>query len=276
VDVDAVLGWGADARPRIERLLRLYTNEPRVHLMEALLARQSTDATSAEQHLRAAIRLAPENDRAHAILSGLEWELGRRQEALAEIRTAIRLNPRVADYFDHLGEIQRAPQTPEGWRAAEQSYRRALDLDPVNQQAKFGLAVCRLRLGDPDGQMMLEALLRQDPYLSAPLLELGNLCTRQGRRREGADLLARYQAGIKENDTAKGLNLRMAMQPKNPEAYIEFGELQMRTGFSQKAIVVLRRALRLAPGNPRARRDLAEALADAGREGEIREILARP
>jgi tetratricopeptide (TPR) repeat protein len=303
VDLDAILGWISDARPRVQRLITLFgSREARVHLMAALIERQEANARESEHHLREAIRLDPNNDKVYALLSGLEWELGHRASALQLIEKALAINPNHADYYIHLGEIQRggpgqpaegtsspagrrppgtmppvsSGRSPEAARLAERSYRRALELEPASQQAKYGLAVCRLTQGDPEGQTMLEQLLKINPYLPAPMLELGNLYTRQGRREEGAAMLARYQKSVRENSELKGLSLRMAMQPKNAATYREMGELHLRTGYPQKAIAVLRRSLQLDPRDESARRLLSESLAEAGRAGEIDALLAHP
>lgn len=277
VDLDAILGWVTESQPRLQRLIDRYgKEEPRVHLLAALVARQVADARGAQEHLREALRLDPKNHKIYGLLSGLEWELGHREEALRLVREGLKLNPNVPDWHIHLGEIQRTLPTRQGYELAERSFRRALALAPESQQAKYGMAMCRLGQGDPQGQVMLERLLRANPYLPAPLRELGNLYMRQGRREEGAVLLARYQEGVHQNDQLKGLSLRMSMQRNRPEPFLDIAELHLRTGFPQKAIVVLRRALRLDPKNPGGRRQLRAALIQAGREGEVEAILARP
>jgi tetratricopeptide (TPR) repeat protein len=278
VDIDAILGWSMDSRVRIRELLALYPNEPRVHLMAALLARQIADAKGAQEHLRTALRLDPKNDRVYGLLSGLEWEVGQRKEALEHIQKALELNSHSLDYLLHLAEIQRfgaAPGAP-AWKAAEQTYRRALLVNPSSVQARFGVALCRLRQGREDAVELLEQIVRQHPFSPAPLLELGNIYNRMGRREEGAKLLARYNEGIRENDELKGLSLRMAMQAENPASYIDMGAMFVRTGQPQKAVVVLRRAVRMKPSSARARELLVTALRQAGRDPEIPGILARP
>ncbi len=290
VDIDAILGWVSDSRPRMKRLLQQYGDrEARVHIMAALLARQVADPKESEARLRDALRLDPKNDKVYALLSGLEWELGHREPALDLIRKAIALNPRHADYYVHLGEIlgrgvERTPRADAKEERArlmelaetEQVYRTALDLNPASHQAKHGYAICRVSRGDPEGQRMLEELLKLNPFLPAPMRELADLFRRQGRHQEAAALDTRYARSIEESNALKGLSLRMAMQPGNASTYLEMGQLHLRTGYPQKAIVVLRRALRLNPRLGEARRALAEAAAAAGRAPEIEAFLAKP
>lgn len=274
INVDTVLGWVSDSHGRMRHLLELYgSREPRVHVMAALVARQVADAKGSLAHLRQALKLDSSNDKVYAILSGLEWELGHKSEAMTSIRRSLELNAGAADSWIHLAEMQQADGGVDGWRQAEQSYRKALDLSPANRQAKYGVALCRLRLGDPEGQSMLEHLVREFPHLPAPLLELAKIYNKQGRRREAAALLTRYDHGMQENDRLKGLSLRMAMKPNDVDTYLEMGRLHMETGYPEKAIVVLRRALRLDPSRRATRQALVEALAQAGRAGEIAEIL---
>lgn len=278
VNVDTILGRLSAAQRRLRPLLEKFPKESRVHLMAGLVARQTADAKGAEEHLRQALALHPDADRVHALMSGLAWELGRREEAMSHIQRAIQLNPGVADYLLHLGEMQRAAAAthPAAWLEAERTYRRALELNPGSTQAQFGLAVCTLQRNPAEGQTMLEQLLKVAPHNSGALLELGRLYSRQGRREEGAALLARYQEGVKENDQLKGLNLRMAMQPDNAEAQRDYGELHLRIGLPQKAAFFLREAVRLNPRDEQARASLHTALIASGREQELDAILANP
>jgi Flp pilus assembly protein TadD len=123
---------------------------------------------------------------------------------------------------------------------------------------------------------MLEDFVRNHPYMPAALLELGNLYNRQGHRKEANELLGRYQASVRETDELKGMTLRMSMQPKRAESYREAGEMQLRSGNPQKAVVFFRRSLRLSPGDQQSRRDLAAALAQSDRATETPALLARP
>lgn len=278
LDVDTALGAARQAQPRMARLLKAYPQEPRVHLMAALLGRQVADAKTALAHLKEAERLDPRNDKIYGVRSVLEWELGRREDALRTIHKAIDLNPRDAAYLLHLGDMERLESggAPAGLRRAEEIYRRALELDPANDQIKFGIAMCRVKLGDPLGEQMLKELVRLNPTLPSPQLELGNLYMKQGRREEGAALLARYQQGMRENDELKGLSLRTSMRPDDVDAFVEMAEYHVRTGFPQKAIVPLRRALRMRKTDQEIRKLLVQALVAADRAPEVRGILAKP
>jgi tetratricopeptide (TPR) repeat protein len=228
--------------------------------------------------LRAAKRLEPKNDKIYSILAGVEWELGHRDPALEAIEEGLRLNPSSAEYYLQLAQIQSVGfgKTAAAARQALVTYNRAAELAPSSTQARLGIAVCRIRIGDRSGQRILEELVRTHPYLPAALLELANLYNRQGRRKEANELLGRYQASVKETDELKGMTLRMSMQPKRAEGYREAGEMQLRSGNPQKAVVFFRRSLRLTPGDQQSRRDLALALTQSDRATEIPALLARP
>ncbi len=280
VDLDAILGWAQEARPRITRLLSRHGDkEARVHLMAALLAKQIADARSSEQHLQEALRLDPKNHRIYALLSGLDSELGRKDASSKHIRLALELNPKNADYWIHLAELQRlgAGSPEQRFKEAEKSYRRALELSPTMVAARHGMAVCMIEQGQgPEGQAILEQILKSNPYLPLPLLDLGNLYVRQGRRQEGQELLNRYQEGMEQNSELKGRSLRAAMLPKDASAFSSMGELHLRTGAPEKAIVFFRRALRLNPKDNAVRQSLAQSLVLADRGPEIPEVTARP
>ena len=64
-----------------------------------------------------------------------------------------------------------------------------------------------------------------------------------GRIEEGKRLLEGYQNGIRLADELKGLTLKVAMMTSYTQLHAEAGELYNRTSSSDKAVLVLRRAL---------------------------------
>lgn len=89
--------------------------------------------------------LVPDDAHALASRAHLRAELGRRDEALADARTLVRVNPRcgAADWFN-LGYLLDEAERPG---EAEPAFRRAIELDAKLDRAWYGLARSLLRLG---------------------------------------------------------------------------------------------------------------------------------
>ncbi|MFM7060210.1 MAG: tetratricopeptide repeat protein [Actinomycetes bacterium] len=68
--------------------------------------------------------------------------------AIAPLERARDLEPDQASIREALA---RAYFRAARFADAETEFSRALELDPVNDYALFGLGLCRVRLGDPDG-----------------------------------------------------------------------------------------------------------------------------
>ena len=75
-------------------------------------------------------------------------ELSRARDAIAPLELARDLEPDQGSIREALARAYfRAARFVE----AEAEFARALELDPVNDYALFGLGLCRSRLGDPAG-----------------------------------------------------------------------------------------------------------------------------
>ena len=117
-------------------------------------------------------------------------------------------------------------------QAAEQLFARALNIDPLNEAAPFGLAPIlaqKERLAAAEGLMMQTALLF--PKLAPAHLFLA----RFARARDDVDgAVARYQAAIKHD-------------PTGPTAHLELISLAHEVGQLEAASAWRDRALRAIP-----------------------------
>jgi Flp pilus assembly protein TadD len=106
-------------------------------------------------------------------MSGTEaytaYQEGTRLLASGSLHAAALLLERARDLEPEKGSIRealaRAYFGTGRFAAAEQEFRAALDIDPVNDYAYFGVGVCRLRAGDPLGarrHLHLAAAMRPD------------------------------------------------------------------------------------------------------------------
>jgi cytochrome c-type biogenesis protein CcmH/NrfG len=278
IHLDSLVGWNGPARDLLKRLDGTPdADNPRVHIASALIHRQVTDSRHAEADLTAALAREPQNDKAYALLSGVQWETGKSREAEASIRKALALQPDNPDYLLHLSEIQLRGRTPESIEASRQTAERALQVDPGNRSAFMAIALALLtqkRAAEATG--ILERMLARYPDDPQASYQLAQLRLRAGRQAEAQQLLTKYAEGVHLADDLKSLTLKVAMVPNSADAHLELGRLYNLTGAYEKAVLVLRRALQLAPGNADARRELARALAATNRSGEYAELVARP
>ncbi|TCJ20309.1 tetratricopeptide repeat protein [Rubrobacter taiwanensis] len=104
------------------------------------------DTEAALEHLELAARLNPFSARPLVYESALYRQQGRPQEALRAIEVAIEREPRNYAHYVSLAELQ-AGELNEP-RAAVESYRRALELNPNSIPTRHQLAALYIRLGE--------------------------------------------------------------------------------------------------------------------------------
>lgn len=278
VHLDSLVGWNFHARRQLRQLEGTPEAEnPRVRIASALIYRQVADSLHATQDLEAAVAKEPHNDKALALLSGVVWETGDGPKAEGYIRRAIELAPENADYLLHLAEILRLRKTPAALEEAHRVAERALKNDPGNRHAFFAIAKALLAAGKTsDAEEILERLLERYPDHAQASLELAQIYAASKRPKEAEPLHKRYADGMRRGDALKSLTLKVAMREDAFEPHRDLGKLYNDLGESTKAVLVLRRALQLRPGDPVARKELARALAATGRSGEYAELATQP
>jgi Tfp pilus assembly protein PilF len=99
--------------------------------------------------LRTAVSLDPSFADGYALMGGIYTYVGRPDETLGPMRTAIRLNP-DAGYLYYL-LLGRAYYFLDDWEQAEINLLEALARNPTNLEAHIYLAAVRASAGDQDG-----------------------------------------------------------------------------------------------------------------------------
>ena len=128
--------WGAYAE--LERTVELQPAkyEARIELGKMLLAGGSSD--DAQAQVDVVLKAQPDNPDGHALLSALAVKANQRNRALAEIRRAIALEPKRADFHDNLALILSGDSTQLG--AAEAELKAAASLEPHSSEGYVLLA----------------------------------------------------------------------------------------------------------------------------------------
>jgi tetratricopeptide (TPR) repeat protein len=181
-------------------------------------------------------------------------EQGRMEEAIAQYREALRINPPDADAHTNLG-IALAHQGRTGEAMAQ--YRAALQLAPHYPEAHYDLGLLLRRQGrtddaiaqyrealqtdlDPaDSHYSLGLVLRQNAHNN-----LGNALLQQGRTDEA---ISQYRMALQIN-------------PAYEDACFNLGNALLQQGRVEDAIAQFRQALRLNPADLEAHNALASAL----------------
>jgi predicted negative regulator of RcsB-dependent stress response len=126
---------------------------------------------------------------ARSLRANLLSDLGRRDEAIAEYKTAIRLDPQDASAHANLGNVLSDLKRSD---EALAEYKTAIRLDPQDAGAHANLGNVLSDLGRRDEAMAeYKTAIMLDPKLAASHIGLGNVLNALGRREEA---MSEYRA----------------------------------------------------------------------------------
>jgi tetratricopeptide (TPR) repeat protein len=117
-------GNTAAALARADAYIAAHPDDPQMRFIKANLLAASQRADEAEQWLLKRTRETPELAEPWNNLAALHAAKGQLEQALQELQTALRLNPRYATALENLGDVQT--------RLATQAYQRARQIDAGN------------------------------------------------------------------------------------------------------------------------------------------------
>jgi tetratricopeptide (TPR) repeat protein len=244
----------------------------------ALTVRRNQDYRSPVALMQATVAAAPQNDRAHSNLGGVLLDEGRVDEALVELETALRLEPRAG--MTHL-KLGRAHLARGDLERALPALRQAVDL--------ADLPVCHELLGRalylsgdvPRAAFHLQRALQGAPENSELNVLVATALERLGRTREARE---RYETALRSEPGSPDLHLRLAsllLADRQPLTALEHARQANELARAQRADVLelLARAQAAAGDFPSAERSLEAALAlpapagDAGFGARLRAQL---
>jgi serine/threonine-protein kinase len=212
------------------------------------------DYTGAEAAFRAAIRLKPDHATAHGNLGVALSGRGKRDEAMAAFREAIRLKPyarahnRLGDALVDQGKVDEAIA----------AYREAIRLQPDDAEAhiRLGAVLCDTKHNytGAEGEFREAIRLKRDDAWAN--FNLGIALENEGKIDEA---MTSYREAIR-------------LQPDDAEAHIHLGAVLCDTTHDHKgAEAEFREAIRLAPGNAWGHHYLGIALS---RQGKVDKAIA--
>lgn len=198
--VEMVRRWVADKHPVEEAKRELEHAVPRAtYLFEAgRSAQDENDLEAAMRHFRDALRANPAHLRARLALAFALLEKGQLEEALGEFEGAYKLDPDSArdGWVKTLVELGQNASAEGRWRDAQARFKKALELNPEQREAKGGLREAREqeRLQSLYEQAQ-ESIERQDWQAAAE--SLSQIVEKRPSYQRAGDLLAHARQQIK-------------------------------------------------------------------------------
>jgi tetratricopeptide (TPR) repeat protein len=199
---------------------------------------------------RSAIRMEPDSANAHNGLGVLLEQQQKLEEAITEYRTAIRFDPKNAIFYCNLGRVLRAQGKPGEAVAA---CRKAVELESTFSKAHNGLGLALYDQGKLDEAIdSFQKAIKTNPRDTAPLNNLGNSLKQQ---RKLPEAIAAFRDAIR-------------LDPSDATLYRNLGAVLRVQGKPGEAVAFLRKAVELDQGSLAALYDLSIALTDSSLPNE--------
>jgi TolB-like protein/Tfp pilus assembly protein PilF len=174
--------------------------------------------------------------------------------ASAAARKALALDDRLAEAYAAQAYVQ--GMFDWDWASAEQTIRRALELDPNSLDARYVYAVLLMALGrHPEAIAQIDHASQLDPLSAQVHSTFGRILYR-ARRFDEAIL---------------HLNRAIELEPRNARAYGRLGDVYDQLGRQAEALALYQKQLLIAPNTDRS--GLARIYARMGRVSESRHLL---
>jgi tetratricopeptide (TPR) repeat protein len=173
-------------------------------------------------------------------LGMLAAQEGRSEEAIENLKEAIKLNPGYTVALENLGNVYRQQHR---WAEAQATLERALETDSNDADVNYSLAMTYAQQGDPQtAEKYFDAAIILRPDYPEALNNLGvlYLTTR------------RVEEGVKSFETC----VRVA--PDFDQAYINLAKVYAQRGERDRAADILRQLLQRHPDHALAKRMLEE------------------
>ena len=200
-------------------------------------ARRNTDYRSAVALWSGTVALTPDAPRARNNLGNALFEAGRTDEAIAQLKEAVRLDPLEADAPANLGRAQLHAGQPA---AAVSSFTQALRLRPDDLDSRQGLARALLRTGRTSEALgLLQELRRLAPDRQEVRNDLGSALAILGRPDEA---VVEFAAAVR-------------LDPADADAHYNLGNALLQIDRPAEALEHYEAAVRLRPADAEARQN---------------------
>ena len=179
-------------------------------------------------------------------------------EARELLDTMLKANPSSPDVLFQLGVLDLAESK---YKEAEDSFRRAYELNPANPRGLMGIVETEMALKHPDQAMkLLQTESAKEPNRSDLILALGNTAIRAGKYDDAISYFEKVAASLGKGSQAQG------------DIYLRIGETYRRKGDLSNSIAALQKARAILPDNGVVLGTLGLVLSDAERWSEARQV----
>ncbi len=179
-------------------LIDKYPDSFRSHQLRGKMLAEQSRIDEAIAEYRKALELQPDVPDLHFAIGNLEWQQGRLEEARKELETEMTSNPKDAYSLYELGDIAYREQRIGD---AEVALKQSVKLNSSLKEAWLLLAKLQEQTRPEDSLADLKRAIAIDPNDPAPHYSLMALLKRQHRLAESSNELATYKR-LKENANA--------------------------------------------------------------------------
>lgn len=263
-------------------ILKSVPGHPNATLVLGIARRASGDPTAAFTLLAPLIVSQPRWAAAHYELGLTLGELGRGEEAVAELRQAVQLNPELPDAWRSLADHLTAMGEDAGADAARARFLKESTRDPRLMTA--AAALCDNRI--PEAEALLRRHLLEHPTDIAAIRMFAEVAARLGRYQDAENLLARclelapgfhgarhnYAVALfrqgKHAAALPEVDRLLAVEPHNPNYRSMQAAVLGSIGEYARAIGIYDGVLRQYPQQAKVWMSYGHALKTAGRAAE--------
>ncbi|MFT4113241.1 tetratricopeptide repeat protein [Silvibacterium sp.] len=189
-------------------------DSPQMHQVMAHEETREGKTNEAIAEYRKAIALDPK-------LPGVHFELAEllntssdpklKQEAIAEYEEALKQNPGDEKSLERIGD---AAAAKNDWTQAKPAYEKAVALRPDDAEANFGLAKTYIALDQKDKALpLLEHVVQVDPTNATAHYRLSTLFREQGNAEQAKAELEQFQKYRQMKDKLRAMYKELQIQP---------------------------------------------------------------
>jgi Tfp pilus assembly protein PilF len=193
-------------------------NSARMHqAMAHELAKQGNNAAAIENY-RTALKLDPDLNGVHfelAEMLNLSTSPADREEAKSEYKKALEVDPSDEQSECRLGDIA---LRRNDLKEADDRYRKAVQLRPDDPDANLGLAKVLMAMGQPEkAEPLLDRAIQLDPTSAVAHFRLSTIYREQGRINDAKREIAQYEKYKAMKDKLRDLYQAMRLAPAGQE-----------------------------------------------------------
>jgi tetratricopeptide (TPR) repeat protein len=263
-------------------ILKSAPGHPNALLVLAIARRAGGDSAASLQLLEGVLARRPGWGAAHYERARTLGELGRGEEAIKELRTAVRVDPDLPDAWRSLADYLSAMGDEVGADQARARFLKASTRDP--RLVAAGAALCENRI--PEAEALLRRHLFEHPTDIAAIRMFAEVAARLGRYQDAEHLLARclelapafhgarhnYAVALlrqgKHAAALREIEPLLAAEPRNPNYRSLQAAILGGIGEYARALAIYDEILKEYPTQARVWMSYGHALKTAGRAPE--------